>query len=285
MSSVFAGPIAVGYHFVSWLAQVLTPLTGGLATAAAIVVFTIAVRLLLSPLSFLGLRGQARIAALQPRIQELRARYARQPEKLQAELGALYAREGGGLLAGCLPLLLQLPFFSVMYRLFLSGSIGGRPNELLSRTLFGTPLGSHWLSGAGPVSGQGLVFAGLFALLAVIAALTARAARSATALPGPGPSVPVQDTTRAVAKDGPPTAVKSGPAGPAAAAQQARLTAAVTRILPYTTVVIAAFVPLAAGLYLLTSAAWTLAERAVLRRRIAPAATGGTAAVLAGSAR
>ena len=150
MSSVFAGPIAVAYHLVSWLAQVLMPLTGGLATAAAIVVFTIAVRLLLSPLSFLGLRGQARIAALQPRIQELRARYARQPEKLQAELGALYAREGGGLLAGCLPLLLQLPFFSVMYRLFLSGTIGGKPNELLSRTLFGTPLGTHWLSGARP---------------------------------------------------------------------------------------------------------------------------------------
>jgi YidC/Oxa1 family membrane protein insertase len=280
MSSVFAGPIAVAYHFVSWLAQVLTPLTGGLATAAAIVVFTIAVRLLLSPLSFLGLRGQARIAALQPRIQELRARYARQPEKLQAELGALYAREGGGLLAGCLPLLLQLPFFSVMYRLFLSGSIGGKPNELLSRTLFGTPLGSHWLSGPGPVSAQGLVFAGLFALLAVIAALTARAARSATALPGPGPSVPARGTTRATAR--PPTARQ---AAPATAAQQARLTAAVTRILPYTTLVIAAFVPLAAGLYLLTSAAWTLAERTVLRRRIAPAATGGTAAALAGSAR
>src|SRR5262245_35994339 len=106
MSSVFDGPIAVAYHLVAWLAQVLTPLTGGLATAAAIVAFTIAVRLLLSPLSFLGMRSQARIAALRPRIQDLRARYARQPGKLQAELSELYAREGGGLLAGCLPLLL-----------------------------------------------------------------------------------------------------------------------------------------------------------------------------------
>ena len=37
------------------------------------------------------------------------------------------------------------------------------------------------------------------------------------------------------------------------------------RIVPYTTVVIAAFVPLAAGLYLLTTTAWTAAERAGFR--------------------
>ena len=49
------------------------------------------------------------------------------------------------------------------------------------------------------------------------------------------------------------------------------MTAAITRLLPFTTLVIAAFVPLAAGLYLLTSAAWTLAERTVLRRRIGAA--------------
>jgi YidC/Oxa1 family membrane protein insertase len=284
MSSVFAGPIAVAYHLVSWLAQVLTPLTGGLATAAAIVVFTIAVRLLLSPLSLLGLRGQGRIAALQPQIQELRTRYARRPDKLQAELSALYAREGGGVLAGCLPLLLQLPFFSVMYRLFLSGTIGGKPNELLSRTLFGTPLGAHWLSGPGPVSGQGLVFLGLFAVLAVVATLSARAARTAAAATAPAPVAPARGPARPAA--GP--AAKARPpakAGPAAAGRQAGLTAALTAILPYTTLVIAAFVPLAAGLYLLTSAAWTLAERAVLRRRIAPAATGATAGALAGSAR
>ncbi len=186
MSSFLAGPIAVAYHIVIWLSQVLTPLTGGLATAAAIVAFTIGVRLLLSPLSFLGLRGQARIAAIQPRVQELRAKYARQPDKLQAELGALYSREAGGMMAGCLPLLLQLPFFSVMYRLFLSGTVGGKANELLHRTLLGTPLGSHWLSGPGPVSSQGLVFLGLFVLLAVIAVLSGRAARTAAARPGRG---------------------------------------------------------------------------------------------------
>ena len=42
------------------------------------------------------------------------------------------------------------------------------------------------------------------------------------------------------------------------------------RVIPYTTVVIAAVVPLAAGLYLLTTTAWAAAERAVITRRISP---------------
>jgi YidC/Oxa1 family membrane protein insertase len=40
-------------------------------------------------------------------------------------------------------------------------------------------------------------------------------------------------------------------------------------VLPYFTVVVAAFVPLAAGVYLLTTTAWTLAERALVQRALA----------------
>jgi YidC/Oxa1 family membrane protein insertase len=46
-----------------------------------------------------------------------------------------------------------------------------------------------------------------------------------------------------------------------------------TRVLPYLTVVIAAFAPLAAAIYLLTTVAWTIAERRLFLRRIAPAAS------------
>jgi len=233
--SLLNGPIDLGYHLVLSLAHVLTPLTGGLATAAAIVLFTMGVRLLLMPLSFYGMRGQARMAGLQPRVEELRRRYARQPEKLQAELGTLYAQEAGGMMAGCLPLLLQLPFFSIMYRLFLSKTVSGQPNALLARDLLTTPLGSHWLTGAGPASMHGLVFLGLFGLLAILAFVTARMT---------GPAALVQ---------------------PAEAGQPAAL-AAVSRIVPYTTLLIAAFVPLAAGIYLVTTTGWTAAERAVMRR-------------------
>jgi YidC/Oxa1 family membrane protein insertase len=257
VSSLFSAPAGAAYHLVLALSVALTPVTGSLAAAAAIVLFTISVRLVLSPLSFYALRGQGRIAALAPKVKELQSRFARQPEKLQAELSALYRREGGGLLAGCLPLLLQLPFFSVMYRLFLSATVGGRPNRLLSHHLLGAPLGSHWLSGAGPASAQGLVYAALFVLLAAASLVSVRLARQAA------------------------------PAGPAAGA------AWVTRLLPFTTLIIAAFVPLAAGLYLLTTTIWTMAERLALRRRAdvslrtrgEPGAADGAGSLRAGSAR
>ena len=252
MSSLLSAPTGVAYNFVVVLAHVLAPLAGGLATAAAIVVFTLAVRLLLSPLTFYAMRGQASIAAMQPRVQELRARYDRQPERLQDELTALYREQGGGMLSGCLPLLLQLPFFSVMYRLFRSGTIDGKRNTLLSHNLFGAPLGSHWLTGASLLSGHGLVFLGLFALLAGVSLLSARAARAAAPAPAGGGAMGL-----------------------------------LMKVMPFMTVVIAAFVPLAAGLYLLTSASWTAIERRVLRGRVrpAPAVSGDAATLPAGSGR
>src|SRR6202035_4241796 len=139
---------SVAYHVVSAFALVLAPLPGGLAAAAAIVGFTVAVRLVLLPLSYYAIRGQASQARLAPQIQALRARHAGHPDRLHREMAALYQREGGGMLAGCLPVLLQLPFFSVLYTLFRSGTIGGRPNGLMGQDLFGARLRSHWLSGA-----------------------------------------------------------------------------------------------------------------------------------------
>jgi YidC/Oxa1 family membrane protein insertase len=249
MLGFLSAPMGAAYHVVFAFAQFFAPLPGGLATAAAIVAFTMAVRLLLFPLSYQAFRGQASMSAFGVKAQDLRQRHAGQPERLQRELSELYRQEGSGLLAGCLPLLLQLPFFSIMYRLFLSRSVAGHPNALLARDLLGTPLGSHWLTGAGPASAQGLLFFGLFALLAAAAFLTARAAQ-------------------------------------AAGSQPATL-GVLGRLVPYSTLIIAALVPLAAGLYLLTTAAWTGAERAVLRRRLGQGgsqAGGGRAGSTAGPA-
>jgi hypothetical protein len=82
------------------------------------------------------------------------------------------------------------------------------------------------------LSAQGAVFAGVFALLAGLCWLSARLGRLMTA---PG--------------------VQAG---------------LLARVLPYLTVVFAAFVPLAAGIYLLTSLAWSLAERGFYWRRAVP---------------
>ena len=243
MSSLFGVPVDAAYHLVSGLTGVLTPVLGGLAAVAAIVVFTMAVRLLLMPLSLRALRGQAVQARLAPHLQALRQRYGRQPERLQREMTALYKREGTSMFAGFAPLLLQWPFLSVMYLLFRSPQVGGTANTLLSQELFGVPLGLHWLSGVGPASAQGAVFLGVFALLAGLCWFSARLGRLMMAQAVPG------------GRDG---------AAPAAGGSGLLAT-----VLPYLTVVIAAFAPLAAGIYLLTSFAWSLAERGFYWRRAA----------------
>jgi YidC/Oxa1 family membrane protein insertase len=243
--SVFLGvPVGAAYHLVFALTQLLTPAAGGLAAAAAIVLFTAAVRLAISPLSFRALRGQAATARLAPRVQSLRTRYRREPERLQRELAALYKREGASPFAGLLPLLAQWPLLSVLYLLFRSATVDGQPNQLLSGRLLGVPLGTHWLSGPGLLSAHSAVFLTVFAVLAGLCWLSARLAqRSAPAAP---------------ASTGDPSAE----AVPGAAAA-----GVLTRLLPYVTVVIAVFAPLAAALYLLTTVAWTLGERRLFLRR------------------
>jgi YidC/Oxa1 family membrane protein insertase len=244
MSSFLGVPVDAAYHLVSGLTGILTPVLGGLAAVAAIIAFTMAVRLLLMPLSLRALRGQAVQARLAPQLVALRQRYGKQPERLQREMAALYKREGTSMFAGFAPLLLQWPFLSVMYLLFRSPTVGGTANTLLTHDLLGVPLGAHWLSGAGPVSAQGAVFLGLFALLAGLCWLSARLGRLMTAR---------------VAGASPVTGARGSPG-------------LLVSVLPYLTVVIAAFAPLAAGIYLLTSLAWSLGER-MLYSRSAVAAT------------
>ena len=268
--SVFPGvPVDAAYHVVSALAGVLAPLPGGLAAAAAIVGFTIAVRLLLLPLSVRAMRGMEAQARLAPRVRELREKHAGQPDRLRRELAALQDSEGTRMLGGCLPMLLQWPFLSVMYLLFRSPVINGARNSLLAHRLFGAALGSHWLGGAGPVSAQGAVFVGLFLLLAGVGWLSARTAQHRAA---PARSAADQPGgARAGAAAGGTTGGGPAPGGTAAGGTAAGSTAAggtaaaLARVAPYVTVVVAAFLPLATGLYLLTTTAWTLAERTLLR--------------------
>jgi YidC/Oxa1 family membrane protein insertase len=243
MFALFDAAVWAGYHVLTSVISVLSPLAGSLAGAAAIVAVTIALRVALLPLSYYAVRGQAAQARLLPQLAELQRKYKNQPERLRRELTAVQQREGTSLFAGLLPLLAQWPFFSVLYRLFLTPVISGHPNALLSDQLLGVPLGSRWLAGAGPFSAHGAVFLGLLALLALVSWAAVRLARRLTAAPGAAPGAP-------------------------AAARPGGAVGWLTRVLPYLTIVIAAFVPLAAGLYLLTTIAWTAAERTVLMRRI-----------------
>jgi len=285
MSGFLGVPVGAAYHLVSALTSLLTPVAGGLAAVAAIVVFTATVRLLLSPLSLRALRGQAAMARLMPQVQALRTRYARQPERFSRELSALYKREGTGPFAGFLPLLAQWPFLSVMYLLFRSATVNGTPNHLLSDGLFGVPLGAHWLSGAGLLSAHDAVFVAILAIIAALCWLSARLAKRSApgaAAPAAGtsavrggnrvPAIPASAANRAKPRGaGGPPARRGG--DPAAALADSQAAGMLARVLPYVTVAFAAFAPLAAAIYLLTTVAWTLAERRLFLRRAARAAS------------
>jgi YidC/Oxa1 family membrane protein insertase len=273
MSFFLGAPIGAAYHLVFALTRLLTPVAGGLAAVAAIVLFTAAVRLALSPLSLRALRGQAAMARLAPQVKALQTRYGRQPERFSQELTALYKREGASPFAGFLPLLAQWPFLSVMYLLFRSATVNGAPNTLLSHGLFGVPLGAHWLSGAALLSAHDALFLAVFAALAALCWLSARLAQRMTPATPPAPATAKATATAKPRAASAPTA-RTRP-DPADALANSKAAGLLTRVLPYLTVVFAAFAPLATAIYLLTTVAWTLAERRLFLRRTA--VTAGTA--------
>jgi len=84
----------------------------------AIILVTLLVRAIMFPLTFKGSQATARMQELQPRIQELQAKYKSNPQKLNQEMADFYKKEGYNPLSGCLPMLIQFPIFIAMYSLF-----------------------------------------------------------------------------------------------------------------------------------------------------------------------
>lgn len=234
-------------RLVEQLADLIQPLFGGTATAAAIVLFTALVRLLVHPLSRAVARGQKARTALQPKITELRNRHKDDPRKFQEALLALHAEEKVSPLSGCLPGLLQLPAFFLLYHLFSNVTVGGVRNGLLAHQLFAAPLGGRWadaLAGGGVFGAAGLVYLGLFAVVAVVATFNyVRAKRT------------MADTGTKAGTDLVPEQIAG-----------AAVIGKVAPLLSFFILVTVAVVPLAAALYVVTSTTWSAVERAVLRR-------------------
>jgi len=84
----------------------------------SIILVTILVKALSFPLTLKSSVGTAKMAELQPKIQEIQAKYKDKPDRLNQELMEFYKREGYNPLSGCLPMLIQLPLFFAMYQLF-----------------------------------------------------------------------------------------------------------------------------------------------------------------------
>lgn len=265
--------------FVEQLSDVLGPFFGGSATAAAIVAFTLCVRLALHPLSRAAVRGERVRARMAPRLAEVQRRYGSDPDRLRRELAKVQAQEGASPVAGGLPMLLQLPVFFAMYHLFTTD------DALLGHTLLGAPLGGRWLGAleaGGVFGGPGLVYAGLFVLVGAVATWTY--VRTRRLMAAASSSSPANASGRGSGRTSGRTA-SAAPAAPAAPGG-----AAMARMLPllsFGTLLTVAFVPLAAGLYVVTSTTWTAVERAALRAGHPDAATvsGARAAASAGTPR
>jgi YidC/Oxa1 family membrane protein insertase len=96
-----------------WLMQQFFAFTGNYGVA--IILLTIVVRILLFYPSLKSATAMEEMKALQPEMAALREKYKKDPQKLNQEMMRLYKEHKVNPLGGCLPMLLQLPFFVALY--------------------------------------------------------------------------------------------------------------------------------------------------------------------------
>ncbi|MEO5885025.1 MAG: YidC/Oxa1 family membrane protein insertase [Candidatus Limnocylindrales bacterium] len=106
------------------------------AIAWSIVVLTLIVRAILIPLYRKQLISQRRMQLLQPEIKEIQKRYKGDSMKARVAQQELLKERGVNPLAGCLPLLLQMPLLFIMYSVIQHGLTNVDPTAML--TVFGT---------------------------------------------------------------------------------------------------------------------------------------------------
>jgi YidC/Oxa1 family membrane protein insertase len=82
----------------------------------AILLLTLCVKLLFFPLANKSYNAMSKMKLLQPEIQKLRERFPDDKARQQQEMMALYKRVGANPLAGCLPIVIQIPVFFSLYK-------------------------------------------------------------------------------------------------------------------------------------------------------------------------
>lgn len=98
-----------------------------------ILILTLFVKLLVYPLSYRMLYSQAKMAALKPQIETLKAKHKDDAQQVQVETMKMYREFGVNPLGGCLPMLLQMPIWFALYRFF-PASIEFRQSSFLWAT-------------------------------------------------------------------------------------------------------------------------------------------------------
>jgi YidC/Oxa1 family membrane protein insertase len=115
-------PLNPLYDAVAWVMEQIhtglstfLPPAGGLTWVLTIVILVVLMRLLLVPLFVKQMHATRKMTALAPQIQELRKKYKNDKQTLNQETMKLYKENGANPLAGCLPLLGQLPLFFALF--------------------------------------------------------------------------------------------------------------------------------------------------------------------------
>jgi YidC/Oxa1 family membrane protein insertase len=90
----------------------------------SIILLTVVIRLALYPVIHKQNLSARAMQELQPEIKKLQEKYGKDPQRLNQEIMKLYRERGVSPLGGCLPLLIQLPFLFVLYRVLVTYDYG-----------------------------------------------------------------------------------------------------------------------------------------------------------------
>ena len=109
------------YNVLMYLVAVVP----GHSVAVAVIIITIVIRFILYPSSKKALIAQKRIRQLQPKLEEIKKQYKGDAAAQNKALMEFYKEENVNPLGSCLPLLIQMPVFFVLYRVFYNYSLHG----------------------------------------------------------------------------------------------------------------------------------------------------------------
>lgn len=115
--------VPLGWGIFGWINRYLFIPTyeflgGFIPHGIAIIIFTILIRIAISPITYKSYLSQAKMKALRPDINELNEKYKKDPMKKQQEMMALYSKAGVNPMAGCIPALMQIPIFYALFMFF-----------------------------------------------------------------------------------------------------------------------------------------------------------------------
>lgn len=114
--------IPLGWGIFGWINRLIfIPLFGFLggfmSYGLAIIIFTILIKIAMSPITFKSFLSQAKMKVLRPEITEISEK-VKDPVKRQQETMKLYNKAGVNPMAGCIPALIQMPFLMASFRFF-----------------------------------------------------------------------------------------------------------------------------------------------------------------------